>query len=389
MAADVAKGTAFYKGKTINYIIATGAGGGHDFYGRLITSYMKKYLSGATFAVRNMPGAGHIIGANAIYNAKPNGLTFGNFSQGLVYGQLIGRKGVRFDLAKFSWIGKASTDPRVIVVSTKTPYKTFADLKNATGTVKFGSSGVGGGNFNEAYMVRNTFGLPLQIIAGYSGADANLAMLRGEIAGRIGSVSSNDQLVKTGRARYIMQFGGVVPGVPDGAKLAKTADAKAVAAFITSQGQLGRVMAGPPAMQPDRLAAVRAAYRKALADPGLRRDAKKMSRPLDPAFGDDVRKIFVAILDQPDSIKKLIRDITQIKVAMLKHTGKVVSTKRGGRKITIDHNGKQVSAKISGSRTKVTIGGKNDKRKNVKVGMTCTFTYPKAGAEAKRIDCKP
>jgi hypothetical protein len=51
----------------------------------------------------------------------------------------------------------------------------------------------------------------------------------------------------------------------------------------------------------------------------------------------------------------------------------------------ISHGGK---AAISGSRTRVTIGGKKSKRKNIKIGMTCSFTYPRAGAEAQSVDCK-
>jgi len=30
--------------------------------------------------VRNVPGAGHIVGANTIYAAKPDGLTIGMFN---------------------------------------------------------------------------------------------------------------------------------------------------------------------------------------------------------------------------------------------------------------------------------------------------------------------
>ena len=37
---------------------------------------------------------------------------------------------------------------------------------------------------------------------------------------------------------------------------------------------------------------------------------------------------------------------------------------------------------------KVTIDGKKAKRKAIKVGMTCTFNYPKPGAESARVDCK-
>src|SRR5579864_5234792 len=59
----------FYKGKTVTYIVATAPGGGYDAYGRLIARHMPKYLPGAKVVVKNVPGAGHIVGANTIYNA--------------------------------------------------------------------------------------------------------------------------------------------------------------------------------------------------------------------------------------------------------------------------------------------------------------------------------
>src|SRR3954464_3462281 len=69
----------FFKGKTVNYIIATAPGGGYDYYGRLVAEYMQKHLPGSTFVVRNVPGAGHIVGANTIYASKADGLTIGTF----------------------------------------------------------------------------------------------------------------------------------------------------------------------------------------------------------------------------------------------------------------------------------------------------------------------
>jgi tripartite-type tricarboxylate transporter receptor subunit TctC len=59
-------GADFYKGKTITYIVATPPGGGYDFWGRLVAEYMQKYLPGSTVVVKNMPGAGHLVGANAV-----------------------------------------------------------------------------------------------------------------------------------------------------------------------------------------------------------------------------------------------------------------------------------------------------------------------------------
>jgi tripartite-type tricarboxylate transporter receptor subunit TctC len=104
-------GKAYFNGKTIEYLVATAAGGGHDYYGRLMARHMKPQLPGSNIIVRNVPGAGHLIGTNLIYVAKPNGLTIGTFSTGMVNTQIIGlHKGIRFDLTKMSWVGKQSTD---------------------------------------------------------------------------------------------------------------------------------------------------------------------------------------------------------------------------------------------------------------------------------------
>src|SRR5437868_2962922 len=132
----------FFKGKTVNYIIATAPGGGYDYYGRIVAEYMQKHLPGSTFVVRNVPGAGHIVGANTIYASKPDGLTIGTFNTGLIYNQLVGLDGLKADLTKMSWLGKASTDPRAIVISANSPIKTFADLQ-ASSQIIFSTSGVG------------------------------------------------------------------------------------------------------------------------------------------------------------------------------------------------------------------------------------------------------
>ncbi len=109
--------TEFFNGRTISYIIATSPGGGFDGYGRLVAQYMEKQLPGATIVVRNMPGAGHLIGANAIYAAKPDGLTIGTFNISVMYSQVTGARAAKFDLGKMSWIGKAAADLTMLIVS--------------------------------------------------------------------------------------------------------------------------------------------------------------------------------------------------------------------------------------------------------------------------------
>ncbi len=123
-------GAEFFKGKTVTYIVSTSPGGGYDLYGRLVAEFMQRYLPGSTFVVKNLPGAGHLVGANTIYASKPDGLTIGTFNTGLIYNQLIGLDGVKFDLNKMSWIGKAASDPRVFTMHPDLP------IRNLPGTAK-------------------------------------------------------------------------------------------------------------------------------------------------------------------------------------------------------------------------------------------------------------
>src|SRR5436190_5130071 len=133
-------GADFYKGKTVTYIVATPPGGGYDFWGRLVSEYMQKYLPGSTFVVKNMPGAGHLVGANATYASKPDGLTIGTFNTGLIYAQIIKLDGAKFDLSKMSWIGKAATEPRVLAIASHSPIMTFDDLRAQKAPLNFATS---------------------------------------------------------------------------------------------------------------------------------------------------------------------------------------------------------------------------------------------------------
>src|SRR3954465_14383394 len=152
-------GADFYKGKTVTYIVATAPGGGYDLYGRLVAEYMQKYLPGSTFVVKNIPGAGHLIGANTIYASKADGLTIGTFNTGLIYNQLIQREGVRFDLTKMSWIGKAASDPRVITIGVQSPIMSYQDLLALKEPVNFSTGGIGASAYVETVMLYNALKL--------------------------------------------------------------------------------------------------------------------------------------------------------------------------------------------------------------------------------------
>ena len=378
----------YYKGKTVTYIVATAPGGGYDTYGRLVAEYMHRNLPGSTFVVKNMPGAGHIIGANAIYASKPDGLTIGTFNTGLIYNQLVGLEGVKFDLTKMSWIGKAASDPRTFVISTSSPIKTFDELLALKNEVNFSTAGVGSAAYVETKMLTDALHLKIKMITGYNGNDDQMAMRRGEITGVIGSRSSYEDFVKNGYGRFIAQIGGKDASLPQVSSFAKDSSAKSLIALIQSQGEISRLTAGPPGIAAPQLEALRAAYKKALDDPELQAKAIKADRPVDPAVGDEVAKMVQEALNQTPQTIALLKEALNAKPAALTAKGPLEVQDRGRKIVVKGSDGKPITLEPSGSRTKITVAGKEGKRDDLKSGLNCEVTYAQGNNEPSAIVCQ-
>ena len=302
LSANAAADMAQFRGKTITYIVATSPGGGYDTYGRLISRYLQKYLPGSRVVVRNVPGAGHIVGANTIYAAKPDGLTIGMFNTGLIYDQLIKRQGVLFDLAKFSWIGKAADDTRVLMVSKTSPFKTVDDIIKTKTPIKFAAAGVGSAAYNDARILADALHLNVQIVPGFTGNEGEMSMLRNEVVAEVGTAESMEQFVKQGHGFFALALSGdpkALPGVPRARDYVKDDRGKRLLALVETLSEIGRLTAGPPGMQPGVLAAEREALDAAMKDPALIAEAKKLDLDLDPASGDAVETRIKATLNQP------------------------------------------------------------------------------------------
>ena len=97
---------SFYKGKVIKFVVPYTPGGGTDVYARLVAQYLQRYTK-ATIVVKNVPGAGGIVGYNHVYKAKPNGLTIAiTDTPGVILAQLLGQAGVSVPLQRFTLLLK-------------------------------------------------------------------------------------------------------------------------------------------------------------------------------------------------------------------------------------------------------------------------------------------
>jgi tripartite-type tricarboxylate transporter receptor subunit TctC len=311
--ASAQEGAEFFNGKTVNYIVATDPGGGYDTNGRLVAEFMQKHLPGSTFVVQNMPGAGHLVGTNYIYASEPDGLTFGTFNTGLIYSQLAGKEGIKFDLAKMSWIGKVASDPRVIVVSKQSGIESFEQLKSLKEPIKFAAAGVGSASTIEATMLINTLGLPVEVITGYNGSDDQLAMRRGEVQGIVGSRSTFQQFVDEGHGKFIAQIGGSESDIPQLSSMVDSEEGKKAIALVESQSNISRLTAGPTGIPADRLQALRDAYAKATSDPEFLKKAESLGLPVDPLVGDDVGAAVTKAMDQSPEMVAFLKEATKKK----------------------------------------------------------------------------
>jgi tripartite-type tricarboxylate transporter receptor subunit TctC len=263
-----------------------------------------------------VPGAGHIVGANETYLAKPDGLTIGTFNTGLVYSQIVGFQGIRFDLAKYSWIGKASSETRVFIVGIRSPYKTFKDILDSKEPIKMAASGVGTAAYNDVLIVAAATGAPIKVIPGYAGREGEMAMMREEVVGQIGSYVGLTSFIKAKECRVLLQIAAKkhkdLQDVPLASDMNFSAKAKKILAVIDSVAELGRLTAGPPNIPAGRLQVLRDAYKKALTNPDLLKEAVRMDMDIDPGFGDEATKLVQAAINQPPDNMDILRKIIKI-----------------------------------------------------------------------------
>src|ERR1700730_11176154 len=91
----------FYKGKTITMIVNYPAGGPTDLEGRIVALHLPAHIPGnPTVVVKNVGGAGGLIGSNQLGEAAPNGESIGFFTLD-VPGQLVGTSSMRTRYSDF------------------------------------------------------------------------------------------------------------------------------------------------------------------------------------------------------------------------------------------------------------------------------------------------
>jgi tripartite-type tricarboxylate transporter receptor subunit TctC len=318
MAGNVvaqSKEAEFYKGKTVDWIVPYKTGGGYDAWARVMQPFIGK-ITGSTFVVKNMPGAGSLVGTNKLYTADPNGLTIGILNgPGIIQAQLTNVSGVKYDLSKFTWLGRPTSEQRIFCVSPKSKYKTVEAMRQAKEPVKFGAPGLGSSMFMDGALFAEALGIKIDLVTGYeTSEEVDLAIIRGELDAASGAFSSKIDTIKNGDMLAAAQFGNVKE--PDLAKVPNVMDlpglneeSKQLLQLMVDLNEAGRPIAAPPGLAPERAKFLEEAIKKTLDNPEFRQIAKKQQMEVIYLSAADLAKLMERSVNLSPDLKKRLTDV--------------------------------------------------------------------------------
>lgn len=267
-------GAAEFPEKNIQFIIPFGPGGGFDRTVRAVSPFMEKEFGNKISVLpRNVPGAGGKRGLATVYRASPDGYTISIANiPGAALPAITGAK-VEYDINKFTWIARLSTEEYMIAVPSKSSIRTIDDLRKLGRPVKMPSTSFGSTGFAATVIFGEVLKFPIQHLTGYKGTnDYIVGVIRGDGDATVGPVSTLRKFLESGDMRGIFttEEASSVKGVPTIAELGHPE--------LTGLG-VDRFVVGPPGVPAAVTQALSDSMAKALEDPELKAHARKTKEP--------------------------------------------------------------------------------------------------------------
>jgi len=307
----LAQASDYYKGKLVIVNIAGSAAGGHTRFARMLAPYLEKYLGAKELRLVNMPGGGGLKASNHIWRLKPgaNEVYFGNVST-LLLANMAGSPGATFDPTKFMFLGRATSEPRVLTVGGKSAIRSVADIQKLKRPFVFPSQGTDE-DFYTMAVLSDALGFQLKAVTGYEGnADTSLAVIKGDGDGHITGWSESLGAIRSGDKYPVMmvtsQPSPDYPKIPVVTQIAPAAKKSVVQAMATIL-ETHRSYIGPPTMDPAAVSAFRAAVNAAMKDPALQAESTKGERLLSPMDGTVQQKAMVELARSSAALSPILK----------------------------------------------------------------------------------
>lgn len=232
---------ASYPSKPIKIIVPSKAGGSTDTTARLFVKTAKKYMEGADFVIKNVPGSGGQKGFEEIARSKADGHTIGMIFTTQVVAHVVSKR-ARYTLDSFHVIGNMMQDPLIIAVPVESEVKnlndfvTLAKSKNLTVAV----NGIGSDDFVAAKKFENHTGVSFNMMPTKGSTEQKAMILGGHIDASFMNLTQLHGQHKSGKARIIAVMddnrSDILPDVPTAAEQGIPVSMTATRGFVSPAG---------------------------------------------------------------------------------------------------------------------------------------------------------
>lgn len=306
-----------FEGKTITMLIGFESGGGTDSAGRLMTTYLAKYLPGnPTFKTQNMPGADGLTALNYfVGQVKPDGTTVTLGASTQASPARYRKPQSKYDPAKFHLVGGTGRGGTVLLINAAAE-KRLHD--KSLPPVVMGSLG----GMPRSGMLTTAWGMEFlgwnaKWVLGYRGTnDLMIALERGEIdMTATGNMFLINKMIKDGKFKILTQSGQldggrligrqefgkapIFPAMLEG-KIVDPLKAQSFK-FWSHLTWIDKWVALPPDTPKPIVDAYRAAFDKMSKDPEFIAMSKKISDDFEPQSYSDVQKLMDQVVSTSDA----------------------------------------------------------------------------------------
>jgi tripartite-type tricarboxylate transporter receptor subunit TctC len=210
-----------YPVRPVRIIVPFAPGGSADVFGRFIAQKLQEAL-GQPFVVEDRPGAGSVIGTDAVAKSAPDGYTLLLMSNThTVNESLIPSKPFSL-LRDFVAIAPINYSDLVLVTRAELTQKTLGELiaaaKAKPGSMSYASSGPGTPYHMAGELFKAMAGISIVHIPYKGSAGARSDVLGGQLEMMFDAIPTMNEHIKTGKVRAIATTGrqrsAVLPEVP-------------------------------------------------------------------------------------------------------------------------------------------------------------------------------
>ena len=205
-AASNGSALAFYPDRIVKIVVPFAPGGGTDVVARTLAQEMAHNL-GVNIVIENKPGAGTIIGTQAVAVSDPDGYTLlmGTFANAV--NPSLNAK-LPYDPHKdFAAVALVARSFNVVVVNPKSPIKSIADLiaaaKAEPDKLSYGTFGIGTSAHLAGELFKTMAKVNLATIHYKGAAPAITDLIGGQIQVMFTTVASAASLIESGQLRAL------------------------------------------------------------------------------------------------------------------------------------------------------------------------------------------